>query len=223
MKDPARAGQTGNVVAAVLDGALRLMHPVIPYITETIWWKLNEVRPQRGLPGMLECPPSKRLVKAKWPAAGKVDETAEQAFTKIQDLISAIRQIRNDRQVNPKQVVAVRIQSPAEQKQTIESTREVIEFLCVCSLAEVAEKITPPANAARAMIGAIEVFVEGLVDPEAEKARSGKRREEVTKQIAAMEGRLSNESYIAKAPPKLVQQTRDQLAALKEELKKLEE
>ena len=52
MKDPARPAQTGNVLAAVLDGALRLMHPVIPFITETIWWRLNEVRPTRGLPAV---------------------------------------------------------------------------------------------------------------------------------------------------------------------------
>ncbi len=45
MKDPRRAGQTANVLAAVMDGALRLMHPMIPFITETIWWRLNEVRP----------------------------------------------------------------------------------------------------------------------------------------------------------------------------------
>jgi valyl-tRNA synthetase len=221
MKDRSRAGQTAEILAALLDGALRLMHPAIPFITETIWWKLNEVRPQRGLPGQLECPRSKRLVSAAWPKASAPDETAEQAFAKIQELISAIRQIRNDRQVNPKQVVTVRIQSPADQKQTIEWTREVIEFLGVCTLAEVAEKITPPANAARAVLGSSEVFVEGLVDPEAEKARTGKRRDEVIKQISAMKGRLSNESYISKAPPQLVQQTRDQLAALEEELKKL--
>ena len=54
MKDPARAGQTANVLAAVLDAALRLMHPMIPFITETIWWRLNEVRPERGLPGVLD-------------------------------------------------------------------------------------------------------------------------------------------------------------------------
>ena len=76
MKDPARAPQTANVLAAVLDGSLRLMHPMIPFITETVWWRLNDVRPQRGLPGLLECPPSKRLVTAQWPAApGAVPST----------------------------------------------------------------------------------------------------------------------------------------------------
>ena len=71
MKDPARAGVTANVLASVLDGSLRLMHPMIPFITETIWWKLNEVRPgARTLPGRIEGSDSPRLVKAAWPAVG---------------------------------------------------------------------------------------------------------------------------------------------------------
>src|SRR5439155_11516518 len=53
MKDPARQVQTANVLAATLDGALRLLHPIIPFITETIWWKLCDVRPERGLPGRI--------------------------------------------------------------------------------------------------------------------------------------------------------------------------
>ena len=112
MKDPARAGQTARILAALIDGSLRLMHPVIPFITETIWWKLNEVRPQRGLPGRIECPPSERLVTAAWPKVGDVSEAAEHVFPRVQELIGAIRQIRNDRQVNPKQVVAVTIAAP---------------------------------------------------------------------------------------------------------------
>src|SRR5204862_3633191 len=54
MKDPKRAAHTANVLASVLDGALRLMHPMIPFITETIWWKLNETTQLRGLSGRLE-------------------------------------------------------------------------------------------------------------------------------------------------------------------------
>src|SRR5262249_31438911 len=72
LKDPNRAPTVAHVLAATLDGALRLMHPIIPFITETIWWKLNETRPHRGLPGRLDCgdAPSKRLIKAPWPTVG---------------------------------------------------------------------------------------------------------------------------------------------------------
>jgi valyl-tRNA synthetase len=221
MKDPARAGQTANILATLIDGSLRLMHPIIPFITETIWWKLNEVRPTRGLPGRIACPPSERLVKAAWPKVGDISDAAEFIFPKVQDVISAIRQVRNDRQVNPRQVVPVTLIAPAERCRSIEMNREVIESLATCTLQQIGESAAPPANAAKASAAGVDIYVEGLVDESAEKARIAKLRDELTKKIAGFKSRLSNESYIAKAPAKLVQETKDQLAAAEAELAKL--
>jgi valyl-tRNA synthetase len=95
LKDSAKAAQSANVLAAVLDGALRLMHPMIPFITEIIWWKLNEIRPQRGLPEHLECSASTRLIKAAWPAKGAIDADAETTFAKIQELVGGISMIHS--------------------------------------------------------------------------------------------------------------------------------
>ncbi|HET6249630.1 MAG TPA: class I tRNA ligase family protein [Tepidisphaeraceae bacterium] len=271
MKDPARAPQTGEVLAAVLDGALRLMHPMIPFITETIWWRLNDIRPARGLPGLLECPPSKRLVLAQWPMTGsanafktpglrysedpdsgatnpypratdpglrstsdpassdKVDHAslgsnnAETIFSRLQELIVAIRTIRNDYQVNPRQLVKASIKTPADFAAHIERNREMVELLATCAIQAVGESIPPVANAVTASAGGAEIFVEGLIDPNAEKARLEKDRDAKKKLIDSMKGRLSNEAYIAKAPAKLVQQTKDQLATAEAELAKIEE
>ncbi len=106
LKNPATAGQTANVLAAVLDGALRLMHPMIPFITETIWWRLNEVRPQRGLPGSIECPAAMRLIKAAWPGAAHLTMPAEcSSSAEYRKSSSAIRKIRNDYKVDGKKPV----------------------------------------------------------------------------------------------------------------------
>ena len=83
MKDPARSRQTADVLAAVLDGSLRLMHPMIPFITETVWWRLNEVRPQRGLPGPSNARRANGLVLASWPTAGTVSDEAETIFPEV--------------------------------------------------------------------------------------------------------------------------------------------
>jgi valyl-tRNA synthetase len=95
MKDPERAGQTSTVLAAALDGALRIMHPVLPFITETIFWKLNEVRKSRTIPGIIELNESNRLINASWPRAchlsGKPSEDPEQIVPKLQEIIVAIR------------------------------------------------------------------------------------------------------------------------------------
>jgi valyl-tRNA synthetase len=222
MKDPARAGQTATVLAALLDGSLRLMHPIIPFITETIWWRLCEVRPERGLPGRIMGCMSPRLIKAAWPTAGSFSEAAEHVFPKLQEVVVAIRNVRNDYKVDPKKPVTVSIQCPGEDAtMRVMESREMIELLATCKFATIAPKVTPPPNSVRVPAAAAEVFVEGLVDAEAEKQRDTKRRDELTKLIATLNGRLNNAGYVAKAPPQLVDQTKKQLADAEAELKKL--
>src|SRR5690606_26232420 len=96
MKDPARQQATARVLSSVLDASLRLMHPMIPFVTEKVWWQLNEVVPERGIDGWIASAASPRVMKAQWPQAGQTDETAEQVFTKIQDLVTAIRNVRSE-------------------------------------------------------------------------------------------------------------------------------
>src|SRR6185436_6780208 len=69
MKDAVRAPQTATILAAALDAALRLLHPLTPFITEVLWWRLNEIRPDRSLPGKLNAGNSPFLIKASWPRA----------------------------------------------------------------------------------------------------------------------------------------------------------
>jgi valyl-tRNA synthetase len=221
MRDPARAPQTANVLASVLDGALRLMHPVIPFITETIWWRLNDVRPERGLPGRIEAGGSSRLVKAKWPSVGDFSQAAEHIFPRLQEVIGAIRNLRNEHNVKPGQPVTVSVLAPGDSARSIQSNRELVELLATCTLKDVRPDLPPVPNAARASAAGCEVYVEGLVDETAEGQRKAKRREELTKQRAALRGRLDNESYVKKAPPQLVKQTQDQLAEVEAELAKL--
>ena len=223
LKDPARRGQTAAVLASVIDGSLRLMHPMIPFITETVWWRLNDVRPARGLPGRLDCPPSKRLVLAKWPTVGDFAEASEHIFPKLQEIISAIRNLRNEHQVNPRQSVNVSIRAGAEPARQIETNREMIELLATCQLTHVAADIPTAKDAATITAAGCEIFVEGLVNADAERQRLTKSIDDCNKKINAINGRLSNEAYIAKAPPALVQQSRDQLANLEAELNKLQD
>jgi valyl-tRNA synthetase len=221
MRDEKRAGQTANVLAAVLDGSLRLMHPMIPFITETLFWKLNEVRPNRGLPERLECPPSERLINAAWPKVTGFQEAAEHIFPKIQEVVGVLRNLRNEHKVDPKRTVTVTINAPSEPARQIEDNRELIELLATCRIASVGQGLTGPANAARATAAGVEIFVSDLADEAAEQQRQAKRCDELKKQIAALKGRLSNEAYTKKAPPHLVKQTQDQLAEAEAEAAKL--
>jgi valyl-tRNA synthetase len=221
MRDEKRAGQTANILAAVLDGSLRLMHPMIPFITETIFWKLNEVRPHRGLPERLECPPSERLIDAAWPRVTGFQEAAEHIFPKIQEVVGALRNLRNEHKVDPKRTISVTISAGAEPARQIEDNRELIELLAICRINQIGANVSGPANAARATAAGVEIFVSDLADEAAEQQRQSKRLDELLKQEAALQGRMANEAYMKKAPPHLVKQTQDQLAAVQAELAKL--
>jgi valyl-tRNA synthetase len=221
LRDPTRAGQTANVLAAVLDGSLRMLHPVIPFITEALWWKLNEARPERELPGHIEAATKSRLVISRWPTVGPTDDSAERLFPLLRDVIVAIRNLRNEHKVDVKKVSPVSIAANADATTWLTENQKVIESLATCQVATIAPQIAPPANSGRALVSGVEIFVEGLVDEDAEKQRKTKRIDELTRQIPAMEGRLNNPGYLAKAPPALIEQTKQQLTAMKEELTKL--
>jgi valyl-tRNA synthetase len=221
LRDSQRAGQTAAVLAAVLDGALRLMHPMIPFTTEVLWWQLNKVRPGRGLPGRIECPPGERLIKAAWPKVGSFSEASEFLFPKIQELVVTIRNIRNQYNVNPKQPVTVSVAAPGDAARTITENRELVELLATCRIKDVQPVLAEVKNAFHTTAAGCDLYVEDLVDPEAEKKLNAKRCEDLKKQVAALRGRLSNEAYISKAPAHLVQQTKDQLAEAEAEAGKL--
>ncbi len=234
-KDETKKSTTAQVIATVLDGSLRLMHPMIPFVTEKLWWKLNEVCPDRGIDGWINRGTnsrvraqvdgdgnSTRIITAQWPIPGQTDDSAEAIVSNLQELIAQIRTARNDYKVSPKQSVTVTIVAPDCGAEQINLHRDMLESLATCKIAGVETAITtPPVNSTKITAGACEIYIEGLVDEAAEQLRNTKRRDELTKAIAAKKGRLANAGYIAKAPPHLVKETQDQLAAEEAELKAL--
>jgi valyl-tRNA synthetase len=227
IKADATREQTRHVLAATLDGALRLLHPAIPFVTEKLWWRLNEIRPTRGLPGRIACPQpgdGKRyqsIMLAPWPAVGDVSQASEFIFPKIQEIVTAIRTLRNDYKVEPRRTVTVSIKAPGDAPRQIELLKGQIETLTNSTLKAVGPDVAEPASSAKASAAGAEIYVEGLVDTSAEQQRVAKRKAELTKEIEAMQKRLGNEGYIAKAPPKLVEETKAKLAAAEAELARL--
>ncbi|MCY2952162.1 MAG: valine--tRNA ligase [Planctomycetota bacterium] len=223
LKDGPRRGQVANILAAALDVSMRLMHPMIPFITETIWWKLNEIRPDRSIPNRIDLKTHKRLILSEWPQFNDdiTSEGAEFVFSKLQELIAAIRNVRNEYKVDQKKPVTVSIVAPGDAARQIEANKPTIELLATCAIRQVESELPPPPNSARTQAAGCEIFLENLVDADAEKQRTAKRRDELARQIATMKGRLTNEAYISKAPANLVQQTRRQLADAEAELAKL--
>lgn len=213
-----------NVLATVLDAILRLLHPVMPYITEKLWERLNDVVPNRGLDG-LTLGQSKLLVNAPWPSAtdALIDTDAEEQFELLVNAVTALRQVRNSYKIPPRQQVVCSIKATGESAKKLNGFADLLKTFAAISELTIGDDIAKPDHAASAVLGDMELYLHDLVDSEEEKVRLTKLIGEAQKQVKGLQGRLSNKSYTDKAPEKLVQQTRDQLAARQAELDSLQQ
>ncbi len=213
-----------RVLALCIDASLRLLHPVMPFVTEKLWQRLNDVEPIREVSGVA-LHPSGLLVHASWPQVSPelVDPQAEAQFTIVEQVVTALRQVRTTHKVPPRRVVTFSAQAQANTAQQIVEHRQLIETLAHVQTGQVGPSIQSPDDAAVTLIGQTQLYVHGLLDRETERIRLTKRLDDLHKQIHALTNRLSNPSYVEKAPAHLVQQTRQQLATAQKEAGSLSE
>jgi valyl-tRNA synthetase len=216
----AAAAQTANLLAVALDVSLRLLHPIIPFVTERLWWTLNQIRPHRGIPA-LPCSTAGSaplLLRTSFPAPLASNQKwveAANAFARFQSVITAIRNARNALKLAKP---TVKINTHAGLLEGIKASKSLIESLAACQIDEIGTGIVVPADASKVSTDICDIYFLGAAKAAADPAASSKRREELTKQIATLRARLANPGYADKAPPKLVEQTRQQLAAAEAEL-----
>ena len=204
-----------RVLVYVLDQILRLLHPFMPFITEEIWQAI----PHEG----------KFIMSSDWPVWH--DELAfpsdEEAMELIKDAITAIRARRAEMNVPANKRVNMTI---ATARQDVFTAG--IPFFCRLAGAEHVAVTDAVDEAAMEREGMVEVVTHAagifiplseLVDFEKELARIAKEKENCRKQIAMFEGKLSNESFVAKAPEKVVNDQREKLAKAQALLQQLEE
>jgi valyl-tRNA synthetase len=200
-----------RVLRTVLDAMLRLLHPVCPFITETLWPAVRATGPA-GLP-RIELPDAELLVRAPWPSIPCSVEDKEGAalFGRIQELVGLVRTKRGERQVQPKR--KIRLAAPPEVLGLIEAGEGVVQQLAGLAGIETLTTARGPDAVAFAFEGR-EVVLFGLVDAvdaEAERARLHRRIEERERQIAGFRAKLGNPGYVSKAKPELVEETRRKL------------
>ncbi len=225
MQDEEQKATAQNVLAFVLDQTLRLLHPFIPFITEGIFQKLNEIAPSRKLAGLAATEKSEALVAAKWPERmdSFVHESAERDVSIIQDAIRTIRDIRSQYNKAPKEVMVVSAKALEETAKVLNENGGLIEHLAGVKDFRAGVAISKPENAAVAVLGdATEVYVHDMIDAEAELKRLEKQRQEVEKAKKAVEAKLENKNFVKKAKPEVVAQSRERLGQLVEQLETIE-
>ncbi|UCC22919.1 MAG: class I tRNA ligase family protein [Planctomycetota bacterium] len=225
MQDEEQRAVAQNVLAFVLDQTLRLLHPFIPFITEGIFKKLNEIAPSRKLAGLVATEESEALVAAKWPERmdSFVDEKAEREISVIQDAIRTIRDIRSKYNKPPNEAMQVSVKASEETAKILNKNGGLVEHLAGVKGFSAGTATVKPANAAVAILGdATEVYVHDMIDAEAERKRLEKQRGEVERAKEAVEAKLGNKNFVKKARPEVVAQSRERLGQLVEQLETIE-
>ena len=199
-----------SILLHCLETTLKLLHPVMPFITEEIWSKL----PNR--PSM--------LIKAAFPVAdtSRIDAAAESQIGLIQSITTAIREIQNRYPAAKGKDVVLQPRDATVQA-TIEKSRSVIEPLAAAKIAENTPAAKKPENAATAVLPEVQIYIAGVIDKTVEKPKLEKRRDELVKLATSQRNKLGNEAAIAKVPAAIVQGWRDQLNKYEEELRAIEQ
>jgi valyl-tRNA synthetase len=210
-------GAPKAVLAYVLDTLLRMLHPAIPFVTETLWQRLNDVLPARGPHGDAE----PLLVRAAWPRYNEtqIDGPSEEQFDLLRDLIRQVRNVRAEHHVPPGRNVDISVEADGAQGRLIEANVDLLQSQT--SLGSVT--LTPtlddlPRDAAAVTAGGVNLYVLGVIDREAELARLTKRAEALRKTITGCERKLANQDFITKAPPEVVRRERRRVEELAADL-----
>ncbi|HEX9777808.1 MAG TPA: valine--tRNA ligase [Geopsychrobacteraceae bacterium] len=201
-----------TVLYTVLEGLLRLLHPVIPFVTEEIWQVLPGARPTAS------------IMQADYPRDGyvAVDSAAVAKMELLMDVIRAIRNLRGELDVAPGRKIAVVLDCQTAASESVIREGEA----CIRSLARVGElrcgvAIEHPAQASTQVAGDVEVLIPlaGLIDVEEEQARLQKEIAKLDKDVQFFTKKLSNEKFVANAPPQVLEKDRGKLQAAEEKLK----
>ncbi|XVQ09183.1 valine--tRNA ligase [Spirillospora sp. CA-255316] len=212
-----RAGATRRVLGEVLDKLLRLLHPVIPFVTEELWTSLRAIA---GGPGgsSPQNDAAETVVRAEWPVAdpARHDAAAETEVVSLQRMVTEVRRFRSDQGLKPGQRVAAALDfggSPlAVHEEGIRTLLRLTEpgegFSATASLP--VEGVTVRLDTA------------GAIDVAAERKRLEKDLAAARKEADQARRKLGNESFMAKAPEAVVAKNRDRLAQAETDIERLE-
>jgi valyl-tRNA synthetase len=213
-----------RILAHVLDTILRLLHPLIPFITEDIWQRLAEAAPIRGLTAPARATDS--IMIAPWREAdhGRQDPAIESQFAKFQAVLGGLNEVRSRQGIAPKTAIHFSVKTDEATRKLLEPMGPYFAKMAGATATAWGSDLKPPPRSATFTSAGCEVFVDlaEFFDPDAEKARGEKERENLIQQIAAKEKKLSNENFVSRAPPDVVQKERESLSALRDRLQSTE-
>ncbi|CDH07340.1 valine tRNA synthetase [Xenorhabdus bovienii str. oregonense] len=197
-----------HTLIEVLEGLLRLAHPIIPFITETIWQRVKVVKGINADTIMLQ--PFPEFDQAK------VDELALNDLEWIKEAIIAVRNIRAEMNIAPSKPLEVLLRdaNADAQRRVAENLNFIQSMGRLASVTALAAGEEAPVSVTKLINGAeILIPMAGLIDKDVELARLDKEIEKLDKEISAIEAKLSNDGFVSRAPEAVVAKERERLAS----------
>jgi len=218
--NPAFQRGARKILLEVLETLLRLLHPLIPFITEEIW--------QTVAPAILS-KPSLSIMIAPYPQANPdlADALADQALDWLKQVINGVRNVRGEMRVNPHKTISILFYKGSDQdRQFSHDNENYIKTLAkVSQITWLDNAGTPPTAAATIVVGELEIYIPlaDLVDKTSELARLQKEIDKLKLEQEKISARLNNENYLQKAPPAVVEKEQHTYQQILSTLNKLQE
>ncbi|RAR49910.1 valyl-tRNA synthetase [Paraburkholderia unamae] len=218
---PEQQRATRRTLLRVLETVLRLAHPVIPFITEALWQKvapLTDAYPEGAAEGEAS------IMMQRYPVsdAKKIDEAAEQWTADLKAVIDACRNLRGEMGLSPATKVPLLVTGNAERLASFAPYAQALAKLSeVQIIADEAALDAASAGAPVAIVGTDKLVLKVEIDVAAERERLSKEITRLTNEVTKCKAKLGNDSFVAKAPPAVVEQEQKRLAEYQATLEKL--
>ena len=211
---------TRHTLINTLEQLLRLAHPIMPYITDTIWQRVAPLTAVQSTDTSIMVQPFVQFDEAKTNAQASGD------IEWLKQVIVGVRNIRGEMDIAPSKPLDVLLKNVStEDARRLAATQAVLSKLARLSSITVLEDGDKGPASATALVGEMEVMIPmaGLIDKEAELARIAKAVEKIEKDMARTQGKLNNQGFVAKAPEAVIAKEREKLAEMEMQLAKLNE
>jgi valyl-tRNA synthetase len=222
-----RRAEARTRLLSVLEQALRLLHPFMPYITEELWQRLPAKHDDSLHPAYRGASPTIMLAAYPESIGELIDERAEWEMQVVIDLISRVRNIRSEMNIKPSEQITVMIGSPDEKlRQVLSSSIDQVTRLTRAGDVSIRDQLVAPRASARAVLaGGAEVAVplEGLIDFDQERQRLTREREKLLAESAKLEAQLANPQFLERAPADRVKEVRDRISDIAQRTAQLQQ